>query len=78
MFFFCGAIVAVEMYTKRDEMRWRTTNYFHFTNKNTAVSFIIFSLIIYAMLICDLIYLLTLRANELESKADKDQEISFR
>ena len=37
--------------------------YFHFTNKNSAVSFIP-SHLKYAMLICELIYLPTLKANE--------------
>ena len=48
-------------------MHLKMTNYFHFSSKNSSVSFIL-SHFKYVMLICELIYLLTLKANELARK----------
>ena len=56
------------MYTKRaGKMHLKMTNYFHFTNRDSEVSFIL-SDFKYAMLICELIYLYTLKTNELPSR----------
>ena len=56
------------MYTKRAaEMHLKMTNYFYLTNKNSAVSSIL-SHFKYAMLICELIYLPTMKANEVALK----------
>lgn len=63
--FILSLVSKLKVYTKRAaEIHLNMTNYFHLANKNSAVSFIL-SHFEYAMLICELIYLPTLKANEL-------------
>ena len=66
--FILSLVAKLKMYTKcAAEMHLKMTNYFHLANKNSAVSFIL-SHFKYTMLICELIYLPTLKANELARK----------